>query len=97
MKRGRRIRWSEAEWVAFGNQVKRVRESVQDLIRDSQSVSKAGDMNAITRAVRAIDRWKSRMETNACRDVSTNIVTRLFYGDPIDDSVNPISGNPLHE
>jgi hypothetical protein len=78
-----KARWSEAEWFAFGNRVKSVRTEVHSMILDVQHVCRSRELDGLLKVDRQLDKWRSSMEGVAEKDVSREMITRVFYGDPI--------------
>lgn len=82
--------WTTREWIRFGNRVKRVRAELQSMIMEVQYVCRVQQLDGLLRVERQLDKWKSRMESVAARDVPGVIVTRIFYGDPLpEDAFEP--------
>ena len=77
--------WTTAEWVAFGNRVKDVREDLQAMVSDVQHVCRVPELDGLLKVVRQLDKWKSKMENVASRDVSEVVLTRIFYGDRLQE------------
>ncbi|NLF72309.1 MAG: hypothetical protein GX575_25010 [Candidatus Anammoximicrobium sp.] len=75
--------WTPAQWIAFGNRVKRVRSELQSMVMDVQHVCRAPELDGLLKIERQLDRWKSKMENVAAKDVPGEILTRVFYGDPM--------------
>jgi hypothetical protein len=75
--------WNTAQWIAFGNRVKNVRKELQALIKDMQPVARATEIANLIAIERKLDKWKSRMENLAAKDVTGAILTHIFYGEPI--------------
>ncbi len=84
--------WTPAEWIAFGNRVKRVRSELQAMIGDVQHVCRVRELDGLLKVVRQIDRWKPLMENLAARQVPDAIITRIFYGDCLPEDADPVDG-----
>jgi len=72
--------WSEQDWIAYGNRVKKVREEIMQLIQEGQQVATKNDMTHLLDAIVKLDRWKSQMENVAAKNIQGEILTRIFYG-----------------
>jgi hypothetical protein len=79
--------WTPAQWIAFGNRVKRVRAELTAMIMASQHVCRKRELYKLVKVERQLDHWKSSMETVAARDVPGAILTRIFYGDEMPEDV----------
>jgi hypothetical protein len=75
--------WTTADWIAFGNRVKKVRKELQSMTMEVQRVCRVRELDGLLKVVKELDKWKSRMEDIASKDVPPTIVTRVFYGEPI--------------
>lgn len=60
------------------------------MIMDVQHVCRARELDGLLKVERQLDRWKSKMENVAARDVPGGIVTSIFYGEPLsEDALEP--------
>lgn len=88
--RKKKTRWTEAEWIAFGNRVKHVRNELGSMMMDMQHVCNVPQMDGLRKVEKYLDRWRSSMENVAARDLPGEILTRVFYGD-----VLPVSSSSI--
>jgi hypothetical protein len=73
--------WTIAEWIAFGNRVKDVRSEILKMAKDVQYVCRVREIDGLLRIVRQLDKWKSKMEDVAAKDVPISLITKVFYGE----------------
>jgi hypothetical protein len=83
MASSKKEHWTSAEWIAFGNRVKKLRTELQSMVMDVQHVCRARELDGLLKVERQLDKWKASMENVAAKDVPGVIVTRIFYGDPM--------------
>jgi hypothetical protein len=83
MARRKKEHWAPANWIEFGNRVKKLRGELQSMLMDVQCVCRAKELRGLMRVLEGLDKWKCSMEDVASEDVPETIVTRIFYGDPI--------------
>jgi hypothetical protein len=83
MARQQKKKWTAAEWIRFGNRVKRVRNELGSLARDIQGVCPRRNVNALFRIQDKLDHWKHEMEQFPFGVVPEEIITQVFYGDEL--------------
>ena len=83
MASGKKVKWTPAQWIAFGNRVKGVRSELHAMLNDVQHVCRARERDGLLKVARQLDKWKASMENVAARDVPCGIVCSIFYGDQL--------------
>jgi hypothetical protein len=73
-------KWTAAEWIRFGNRVKKVRAELIRMCHDVQDVCPIKNLSGLVRVQNQLDNWKSKMEDVVGESVPAAIFTRIFYG-----------------
>ncbi len=80
-----KTKWTLAQWIAFGNRVKKLKADLYLIIDEATPLCAVPEISQLWMMDAKIDRFKSKMEHIVARDVPEEFVTRIFYGDPMEE------------
>lgn len=78
---GRKVHWTEEQWIDYGERVKFVRLNLQAIGIEGHNRTTKRIMQLVFDAVDKLDKWKCQMEEEARKDgIPDDILTSIFYG-----------------
>lgn len=94
-----KTKWNITQWINLGNRIKKIRTEIQTIITDLNTRPKT-ETNELHTIITKIDNWRSKMENIAAKDIPEEILTKIFYGDPLPETAQKTHENekrPLWE